>query len=146
MYCIYDSIYFTVLDSIHLQYSPRRHRRVTVRRRSVRICIADFGFADLRFLISDHEKDLTMANGVLTEQVVGTVTDIVEKEHTTSWMILWLGYVVASIACVVQAWRDKRKNDTSSASDVEQASPNNREGHDNSSGDITRSMVSTFIS
>jgi hypothetical protein len=131
------------MHTVQYQYSPRRHR-VTVRRRSVRICI-DFGFADLRF-ISDHEKDLTMANGVLTEQVVVTVTDIVEKEHTTSWMILWLGYVVASIACVVQAWRDKRKNDTSSASDVEQASPNNREGHDNSSGDITRSMVSTFIS
>ena len=87
-----------------------------------------------------------MENGfVTTEEVVVSVTDVEERIHTASWMMLWSGYLLVTIACGIQAWRDHKRNDPSSSLDVEQGVPNNREGNETSSGDSTRSAVSVFI-
>ena len=87
-----------------------------------------------------------MENGfVTTEEVVVSVTDVEERIHTASWMMLWSGYLLVTIACGIQAWRDHKRNDPSSSLDVEQGVPNNREGNEASSGDSTRSAVSVFI-
>ena len=73
-----------------------------------------------------------------------SVTDVEERMHSASWMILWCGYLFATIACGIQAWRDHRRYDPSSDLDVEQGVPNNREGNETSSGDSTRSSVSVL--
>lgn len=81
---------------------------------------------------------------VTTEEVVVSVKDVEQQSHAASWMILWSGYFVATIACGIQVWVDKKKNDQT-ASDEEQAGPHSREGNETSSGDITRSSVSLVM-
>jgi hypothetical protein len=79
--------------------------------------------------------------GVITSQVTVSVTNRKEQQHLVSWLFLWLGYLLATIACGVQVQRDRKSRiDVSDASDSGQATANNREGND-SSGESTRSMV-----
>jgi hypothetical protein len=86
-----------------------------------------------------------MENGfVTTEEVVVSVKDVEEQTHAASWMILWSGYFLATFACGIQVWIDKKKNDQA-ASDEEQAGAHSREGNETSSGDITRSSVSVVV-
>lgn len=78
-------------------------------------------------------------DAVVTTQVTVSVTENSQENHTVSWMILWAGYLIATVGCGIQVY-NQRKREIAHTNDVEQAGSNNREGGEISTGDTTRSM------
>lgn len=90
-----------------------------------------------------------------TTHVTVTVSDKEEEYHTASWIILWTGYLVASIACAIQVWVDRKKQlEVAAAADIEHGRGGNRranshqnsrasapEGNETSGGYSTRCVV-----
>lgn len=75
---------------------------------------------------------------VTTTHVTVTVSE--EIRHPASWAVLWVGYFLATIACAVQVWMDRKKQ---LATEAAVATNNRGEGNEsNSGGYSTRCVVS----
>jgi hypothetical protein len=80
---------------------------------------------------------------VTTTHVTVTVSE--EDTHPISWMVLWVGYFLATIACAVQVYLDRKKQLATEA--AAGAANNNRgasEGSESSGGYSTRCVVSVL--
>lgn len=85
-------------------------------------------------------------DSIITTSVTVTVTIGAVKKHLVSYWFLWFLYLLATLLCAHQVFRDKRSVIHKSQRDVESHNTTNTNGpHESSSGDTTRKMVKIYI-